>query len=921
MMWQDEEGRDKTMNQENGTPHHGSQAGRIQRKTPPPAPPPPPREAGPRSTRFDPEAPAGPESWLAPPVPPPAGPSLFDLMEEPARPPAPPPAAPSLFALMGEEESPPAAAPTPAASVFELMGEEPQPGAAPPPAPPATVWELGLDEPEEPRRKKRAPKEKPPKKPKKGPGKLSRAFRSAKENQKERARGKLRWREMTWKQRGLRVLRNLAVCLAVLLAVGAAGTGIFWAATTQNDDLWLDLNQIPYKTETVLYYTDPQTGATDVYATLPCTQNKEYVEGALMPQYLRDAFVAVEDQKFYDHGGVDIKRTLFAMANEVKFALTGSYIGGDEGRKQGASTINQQLVKNLTRDDEDSSMAGYLRKLREVYRAWKMDSDYSKEEILSAYLNIISFTGNTAGVQAESRKLFGKTVDQLTLAECASLAAITRNPARYNPVTNPETHLQRRNYVLSEMLDQGYIGQEEYDAAVATPLEVTGEEDPPRPQQVTSYFTDAVMDEVVAQLVNERGLSRKEATNLLYNGGLRIYTTVVPQLQAAMENELENARSYPRPSHTVQGPLEDAEGNPLLNEAGEPVLGDVQEYAQAAMVSLDYEGGVCAVVGGLGEKEISRGFNRGMSASRQVGSTMKAIAPYPLGIESNEITWSSAFPDRPVRQMENEQTGEMEDWPANVDRVYSERDILVREAFARSVNTIAVRVGAEVGNFRMYNFVKNDLGIPSFVFKDNKPGPLVLGSSTYGITPVEMAKAYAMMGNGGYVPTVHTYTHITSGTGDTLFGREAPLKQALSEDTAFIMNRLMREVVTGDGTASGMGVPGDMDSVGKTGTTSDNRDHWFVGLTPYYVTASWYGYDDNAPLSVDYRHHPPTAAWRNVMQAAQQGLPYQEFPASEGVAQLAYCTESGYAAGPNCPSREGWYKTTNPPRGGCPLHS
>ncbi len=734
------------------------------------------------------------------------------------------------------------------------------------------------------------------------------------------AKGRLRWRELSGKRRALRLLKWFGCCMAVLLVAASAWLFVFWGSSTKNDDLWLDLNQIPYKTETVLYYTDPITGEVGEYTALPCTQNKLYVDGAQMPQMLKDAFVAVEDQKFYRHSGVDVKRTIFAMLNEVKYALTGSYIGGDTGRKQGASTINQQLVKNLTLDDENSNMAGYLRKLREIYRAWKMDNDYSKDEILSAYLNTISFTGNTAGVQAESLKLFGKSVEELTLPECASLAAITRNPARYNPVTNPDEHLQRRNYVLSEMLNEGYIEESAYNEAVAAPLEVTGDTDPVREPYVTSYFTDAVMDEVVNQLVNERGLTRKEATHLLYNGGLRIYTTVAPALQAAMEEEMENARSYPRPSHTVQGPLTDEDGQPVLDENGQPVLGDVQEYAQAAMVSLNYEGGVCAVVGGLGEKEISRGFNRGMDAVRQVGSTMKGIAPYPLGIEDNDITWSSAFPDKPLRQMENEQTGEMEDWPANVDRVYTEKDILVRDAFARSVNTIAVRVGEKVGNFRMYNFVKHSLDIPTFVFQDNKPGPLVLGSSTYGITPVQMAKSYAMMGNGGFVPQIHTYTHITNGLGDTLFSRNTEAKQVIGEDTAYIMNRLMAEVMTGDGTASGMGVSGEMESVGKTGTTSDMRDHWFIGLTPYYVTASWYGYDDNTPLDVDYRHHPPTAAWRSVMRQAQNGLPYREFAAAPGVQQLSYCAESGYAAGPSCPARQGYFKADNPPKASCPLH-
>ncbi len=698
-----------------------------------------------------------------------------------------------------------------------------------------------------------------------------------------------------------------------VLALLAVSVSVFWLYTTRNDDLWLDLDQVPYRTETVLYYTDQQTGESGVYATLPCTQNKEYVPSEQIPQQLRDAFVAVEDRKFYSHSGVDIKRTVYAVFNELRYKLTGS------GIRQGASTIDQQLIKNLTRDDDDSNMAGYLRKLREVYRAWRMEAHFSKDEILDAYLNTISFTGNTAGVQAEAKKQFGKPVDQLSLAECASLAAITRNPARYNPATHPDEHKERRDYVLELMLEQGYINQSQHDEAVATPVSVTGQGDPARPSYVTSYFTDAVMDEVRDELVDQRGLSRAEASNLLYNGGLRIYTTVVPALQSSMEETLRNGWLYPRPGTQATGQLKDENGVLLYDEDNNPLKGKYTAYPQAAMVSLDYDGGICAVVGGLGDKTISRGFNRATQANRQVGSTMKPIGPYAVAFKENKITWSSAFNDSTVRKIEDKKTGEMIDWPSNVTNTYSGRDILVREGLAQSVNTVAVRVGDKAGIGNVYRFVKNDLEIPTIVRADKDAGPMVLGSSTHGISPVEMAKAYAMFGNGGYVPTVHTFGRITAGTGTSLLVKETASKQVLDRESAYILNRLMREVVV-NGTAAGMGIPGEMDSVGKTGTTSDNRDHWFVGLTPYYVTASWYGYDENMPLGVDNSNHPPTLAWRQVMSQGQAGLPYKEFPSGGNVGSYAYCTASGSAAGPNCPAAQGVYKNDHLPKSGCPVH-
>lgn len=721
------------------------------------------------------------------------------------------------------------------------------------------------------------------------------------------------------KKRSLKAKVVLALLLLVLLGIGSLG--VYLGVSTRNDDLWLDLDQIPYKTETIIYAKE-ENGDWEEYASLPCTQNKQYVEGSLMPRYLKDAFIAVEDKDFYSHHGVNLLRTVYAALNEVKYALTGSYFGGEDGIKIGASTITQQLVKNLTRDDDDDGLAGYLRKIREIWRALRMDASYDKETILEAYLNTISFTDNTAGVAAEAEKLFGTTVDKLTLAQCASLAAITRSPARYNPVTQPEAHLERRNYVLYQMLEEGFITQQEHDAAVAEPLEITGTgRDPERDNTPTDYFTDALIEDLIADLAQQRGLSRSEATRLLYDGGLRIYATVVPTLQEAMEQTLESGALYPRPGVTVTAELEDEDGNPILDENGNPMTGPVTVYPQAAMVSLNYEGELCAVVGGLGEKEISRGFNRGTQALRQVGSTMKPIGAYVLGIEENKINWSSALEDSPVRQIEDEETGEKKDWPRNFSGSYSNKDLLVADALARSINTIAVRVGERVGVGKIYRFTTKELGITSFVAADKDSGPMILGSSTTGVTPEEMAGAYSIFGSGGSFTTIHSYTSVVRGTGETLLEPKIETKQVISSDTAYIMNRLLAGVMQGAGTGAGYSVNDGMDSVGKTGTTSDNRDHWFIGLTPYYVTASWYGYDENLPLEVNYSAHPPTLAWRNVMRAAQRALPKKEFPVDDTVEQIEYCTVTGLLPGSGCPTATGYYKPDDRPVAVCPGHN
>ncbi|MEG1931640.1 MAG: transglycosylase domain-containing protein, partial [Pygmaiobacter sp.] len=410
--------------------------------------------------------------------------------------------------------------------------------------------------------------------------------------------------------------------LFALLLLCTAVLGVYLVAATRNDELWLDLDQIPYKTETILYAKSEDSEDWEEYSRLRCTQNKRYVPAEEIPKQLGEAFIAVEDQSFYRHSGVNLPRTVLAMVNEAVHALTGRY---PSGVKMGASTIDQQLIKNLTWDDDANGLSGYLRKAKEIYRAYKLDAKYDKDEILTAYLNTISFTDNTAGVEAAAQKIFGCPANDLTLPQCASLAAITRSPARYDPEKNPDKHTERRNYVLGAMLKEHFITQEEHDAAVATPLETTGAADPKRDAAPTDWFTDLVMEQVTGDLAAEYHIPRSEATQLLYNGGLRIYTTVVPCLQEAMSDTLKSASVYPRPKETVIKALTAEDGTPILDDGGDPVLGEVTVRPEAGMVSLNYSGEICAVAGALGEKTTSRSYDRATMAVRQVGSTMKPI--------------------------------------------------------------------------------------------------------------------------------------------------------------------------------------------------------------------------------------------------------------------------------------------------------
>ncbi|MEG0804569.1 MAG: transglycosylase domain-containing protein, partial [Pygmaiobacter sp.] len=399
-----------------------------------------------------------------------------------------------------------------------------------------------------------------------------------------------------------------------------------------------------------------------------------------------------------------------------------------------------------------------------------------------------------------AQKIFGCSANDLTLPQCASLAAITRSPARYDPEKNPDKHTERRNYVLGAMLKEHFITQEEHDAAVATPLETTGAADPKRDAAPTDWFTDLVMEQVTGDLAAEYHIPRSEATQLLYNGGLRIYTTVVPCLQEAMSDTLKSASVYPRPKETVIKALTAEDGTPILDDGGDPVLGEVTVRPEAGMVSLNYSGEICAVAGALGEKTTSRSYDRATMAVRQVGSTMKPIGAYVLALQKDQINWSTPFMDTPVRKIKDTATGERKDWPRNFSNTYSEEKILVADALARSINTIAVRVGERAGIGNIYRFTTRELGITTFLSKDKAVAPMVLGASTLGVTPLEMASAYSIFGSGGSYTAPHCYIALERGSGKALLVPEHPAKQVVDTDTAYIMNRLLRGVMTGAGT-------------------------------------------------------------------------------------------------------------------------
>ena len=720
------------------------------------------------------------------------------------------------------------------------------------------------------------------------------------------------------------IMRFIASCLCVCIILGsvaAVAVSLYVVKETQGDSDLLDLTQLELAYTTIIYSQQINDQGQPEWVEYQRLQSPE--ENRIwkplneISPYIQHAFVAVEDENFYTHPGFSFKRTVLAAINEVFRKLTGSYLTGSQ---LGASTIEQQLIKNITGEDESSGIEGYARKVKEIFRAIALDNRFSKEEILEAYLNTIGLTGNTAGVEAGANQYFGKSAADVTIAEAASIAAITKNPSRFNPYTNPEEHLKRRDDIILFMQQQGYITQAEAEAAWATPLnlvEKTTDENA-AVQTDYSWFTDYLIEEVIADLVEANPLNRddwnREAANdYLHNGGLRIYATVDPEVQSVMENVwLEGKYWEPMPIENYDDP-----NNP--DDTPRTIT------TQAAGVVINYKGELCGVVGGLGQKTENRGFNRGTEMERQVGSTMKAVAAYPLGIDMDLINYSSVLMDD-YFPIPDGKGGTRTDWPSNWNGRYSHSMTTVYEALKKSLNTVAVRVGDWVTPRTMFEFARDTLGITTLdENSDIDLAPMVLGATTTGLSPYELAGAYMMYGDGGRMTSLHSYTSVRDYQGNEILEKDIVTTQAIGEDTAYIMNRLLHSVLFDrGGTAYGIHPDANvMDSIGKTGTTNDNKDVWFVGLTPKYVMATWYGYDQNEPMD-DYNNyyiyhrkgsqkgHPGASAFAEVMDTIQADLSEEEiveWEKPDSVEIGAFCTISGDIPTDGCPRGTGYYKT------------
>lgn len=696
--------------------------------------------------------------------------------------------------------------------------------------------------------------------------------------------GKKKRKKKSSKQRALKFL--LTVFLVGIITVSiVVGSFLFYAFTmvdgTMDEDLENSLNY------TTTIYVDDGNGNYEEYRRLHGEYNRiwiEYNKVAIdkkdpeydgIPQMLANAFVAIEDKRFFEHEGIDWKRTMGAFINEFVPIYSS---------RQGGSTITQQLVKNLT--DDRSQKAS--RKVREIMRARYLEGKYSKDTILECYLNTIPLGHGTYGVEVAANYYFGKSVNDLTIAECAAIAAITKSPTNYAPDDYPENNKERRETVLFEMYDQGYITKEEYNEALNTELTIVADKRVLNQDTVNSYFVDALITEVSEDLAQKYGYDQAHANKLFYTGGYKIYATVDTDIQAAAEEVFNNSDAY-------------------------AIKASNGKYMTGGITVMDYQGNVKALVGGIGEKTTNRGFNCATDAIRQPGSTMKPLAAYAPAIEQDLITYSSIVNDTKTNY---------NGWtPKNWYSSYW-GNITVQYALERSVNTIPVYLVNKLTPQTSYDFLTQKLGITTLNKEDINLSPLGMGGTNGGLTTLESAAAFAVFGNGGNYYEPSLYTKVTDQKGKIILEHNTQPQMAISEDTATVMNHLLQTVVYGaNGTGSGAKsfVP-NMKIYAKTGTSNDQNDLWFVGGTPYYVASCWCGYEVMQPIPKKYSGIARDM-WGNVMSKIHKGLKAKEFTDSSYATEKYYCTSTGQLATSSCPKKAiGWYRKSNIPTA-CTSHT
>ncbi len=668
-------------------------------------------------------------------------------------------------------------------------------------------------------------------------------------------------------------MRIFLVAFAVIaLVVGIAFGGAIFGYWGGADDL--DIDSMVLNQNSVIVYTNQKTGNEVELQRINSSENREWVDIENIPVNLQNAFISIEDERFMEHRGYDLPRTIKATLTWIGNKLTGK-----SGASLGGSTITQQLIKNVTGEKDQTP----IRKIKEISRAVSIEKQMEKEQILELYLNCIYLSHGCNGVQTASKTYYNKNVRDLSLAECASIAGITQNPAAYDPVNNPENNKRRQEIVLSKMLELGYITDQEYNDAIKEKLQIDKDAgvrtDAP---ETNSYFVDQVIREVIRDL-EKAGYSSSLANKIVYNGGVKIHTAYDPNVQIAVEKYYSNKNNF--------------YGNGI----------------QSAITIINVSTGeVVGIAGGVGEKEGSLTLNRASQSPRQPGSTIKPVAAYAPALEYGVITPCSVYMDK---------AKSYGGWtPRNYDHSY-QGAVDVRTALRKSLNTTPVEIINNMGAQKSYDFLTQKLGFTTLVERRDVSGKIYsdiglsqlgLGGLTDGMTTLELAAAYSAFANGGYYYKPHTYIKVEDKEGNVILTADATAQKAMHPSTAYIMTQMLKDVVS-SGTGGGAAIPNASYTAGKTGTTSDNNDRWFVGYTPYYAAAVWYGYD--TPKQIYASGNPCIPVFRSIMTSIHSSLDetgrYDKRP--DDVITVNYCAYTGKKASGSCPVVSYYCGTENVP--------
>lgn len=665
------------------------------------------------------------------------------------------------------------------------------------------------------------------------------------------------------------VLKVLGSVLLIIICTGLIFTCIFAVYVKEEimPNVSLSMSDFQLDLSSTIYCKDPDTGEYIELATVHGEENREWVDYEEMPIALSHAVVAIEDKRFYEHNGVDWFRTIAAFGN--MFLNMKDTFGG--------STITQQLIKNVTHYDDVTIQ----RKFTEIFKALEFEKTNSKEDILEYYLNTIYLGEGCWGVGTASYKYFGKDVSELSAAECASLVGITNNPSLYDPYisqASKERNITRQQLILAEMYAQGYFEtEEEYLAAKNEKIVFCEEKNEEQSGEVFSWFVDTVIRDVEKDLQEQLGYSEYLAHLTLYRGGLQIYTTLDMDIQEMVDNVYTDIESLPKSYR------------------------DTSQQLQSAIVIEDpYTGDIVAMAGGVGEKDGSLSGNHATISKRPPGSTIKPLSVYGPALELGVITPYTVFDD----SADGELVGT--DWYPNNDDYKNNGLMTVRNAVRRSVNTVAAQIVDRLTPSVSFEFLRDKFGISTLVesetlsdgrvISDNGYAAMALGQLNYGATVRDMTAAYTAFANNGIYTEGRTYTHILDSNGNMLYENVAESHVAVGEVAAYQMTSMLRGVITG-----GTGYEASLSNMyvcGKTGSSSNWMDRWFVGYTPYYVAAVWCGYE--IPEHLYFNGNPACQLWKRVMSQVHEGLEYKEFEVPEGMKQVTVCIDSGKLATDIC---------------------